>query len=51
MRAIGTEFRLPPTSDPAFIYRVLGGRIDRRSPWVAMIARSGHVTYRKVADR
>jgi hypothetical protein len=47
MRAIATEFRLPPTADPTFVFRILGGRIDRGSPWVATIERTGSVTYRK----
>lgn len=47
MRAIETEFALPPTSDPAFIYRILGGRIDARSPWIGVITNHG-VVYRRV---
>ncbi len=47
VRAIQTEFRLPPTNDPEFVYRILGGRIDPASPWVAIVQRSGNVTYRK----
>lgn len=48
MRAIRTDFRLPPTGDPEFVYRMLGGHLDRTSRWVATIERSGAVTYRDV---
>jgi hypothetical protein len=46
VRAIRLDFTLPPTNDPEFVYRILGGRIDPASPWVAVILRSGEVTYR-----
>jgi hypothetical protein len=49
VRAIRTEFRLAPTNDPEFVYRILGGRIDPASPWVAVIQRSGDVTYRNMS--
>lgn len=48
VRAIRLDFTLPPTNDPEFVYRILGGRIDPTSPWVAVILRSGEVTYRVV---
>ena len=37
MRSIKPEFELPPTTDPEFIFRILGGRIDRRAEWRAVI--------------
>ncbi len=46
MRAIRAGFPLPPTSDPAFLYTVLGGKLDRNSPWVAVIKSDGSVWYR-----
>jgi hypothetical protein len=49
VRAIRTEFRLPPTNDPEFVYRILGGKLDPASPWVAVIQRSGDVTYRNLS--
>ena len=49
VRAIQTDFRLAPTNDPEFVYRILGGRIDPSSPWVAVIQRSGDVTYRNMS--
>jgi hypothetical protein len=49
VREIRTDFKLPPTNDPAFVYRILGGRIDPASPWVAVILRSGDVTYRNMS--
>jgi hypothetical protein len=48
IRAIRTEFKLPPTNDPEYIYGILGGQIDRASPWIATIQLTGDVTYRKV---
>jgi hypothetical protein len=45
MRSIRPEFALPPTTDPEFIFRILGGRIDRRAEWRAVIAPDGRVTY------
>ena len=48
MRTIETEFTLPPTVDPVFAYRILGGQTDRKSPWVGRITAEGDVVYRKV---
>jgi hypothetical protein len=45
MRSIESEFALPSTSDPEFIFRIMGGRIDRQAPWRAVILRDGRVTY------
>jgi hypothetical protein len=47
VRAIRTDFRLPPTNDPEFVYRILGGRIDPASPWIAVITLSGDVVYQR----
>lgn len=49
MRAIRTGFTLPPTSDPEFLYTVLGGKIDRSSPWVATIMSDGRILYQNVS--
>ncbi|MCM3881614.1 MAG: hypothetical protein ND807_16010 [Vicinamibacterales bacterium] len=46
MRAVRTQFSLPPTSNPQFIYEILGGRIDLASPWIGVIQPDGHVIYR-----
>jgi hypothetical protein len=46
MRAIRTDFALPPTSSSEYLYRTLGGRIDRSSPWIAIITEDGEVMYR-----
>ena len=51
MRAIETEFALPMPSDAMFIYRILGGRSDSTSPWVARISATGAVTYRRIDKR
>jgi hypothetical protein len=48
MRSIGLEFRLPPTSDPTFIYRILGGDIDRAAAWRAIILADGRVEFVQV---
>ena len=45
MRGIRTDFPLRPTADPVFVYRILGGRIDPASRWIAVIAANGSVTY------
>ncbi len=45
VRAIRTVFALPPSTDPEFIYAILGGRIDREASAVAVIAADGSVTY------
>jgi hypothetical protein len=45
VRWIQTEFNLPPSSDPQFVYQILGGRIDRASPWIGIIKSDGHVVY------
>jgi hypothetical protein len=50
MRAIVTEFSLPPTSDPHFIYTIFGGRIERGAPWFAVVSADGRVTYRKIEE-
>jgi hypothetical protein len=48
MRAIRTDFTLPPTSNPEFLYRVLGGRIDAASPWIGVITSDGRIVYQHV---
>jgi hypothetical protein len=50
MRAIQTEFVLPPTSDSQFIYRILGGRLDSASSWIGIIQSDGHVSYKEVGS-
>jgi hypothetical protein len=47
MRAIETEFTLPAPSDPTFVYRILGGRLDKTSPWIARIRSTGDVEFRR----
>src|SRR5438046_2954939 len=37
MRAIETDFKLPPTANPEFLFEVLGGRIDRNARWICVI--------------
>jgi hypothetical protein len=45
VRAIRTELPLPPSTDPEFLYRVLGGRIDANALWSARIQSDGTVEY------
>jgi hypothetical protein len=45
MRSIRTTDKLPPTSNPEFLFRVLGGRIDRGAEWRAVILPDGRVNY------
>lgn len=45
--AIETGFPLPPTADPDIVFRILGGQFDAHSPWTAIIARDGTITYRR----
>jgi hypothetical protein len=49
MRAILTDFALPPTADPSFPYRILGGTLDPSSRWTALIAVDGSVRYRQAS--
>ena len=48
MRSIRTEFALPPTGDPEYLYRLLGGQIDPASPWVSIITADGRIVYQHV---
>ena len=50
MQAIRTDFALPRTADPEFLYQVLGGRIDPASPWIALITADGEISYQNVDD-
>ena len=45
MRSVTTAFPLAPTTDPTFIFRILGGRIDGAAEWRAQIQPDGRVTY------
>jgi hypothetical protein len=48
MRAIETEFAMPSPSDVTFVYRILGGRMDPASPWIARITSTGDVVFRQI---
>jgi hypothetical protein len=50
VKAVRTRFDLPPTNDPEYVYRILGGRTDPKSPWIAFIERNGDVTYRNLGE-
>jgi hypothetical protein len=47
LRGVETSFPLEPTSDPAFVYRILGGPIDPASEWIGVIEPDGGVRYRR----
>jgi hypothetical protein len=49
MRAIRTEFPLPPSTNPGFLYTILGGRLERGSPYVAEIKTDGSIVFHQVA--
>lgn len=49
MRGIETDFTLPPTANPEFLFEVLGGRIDRHARWICRIHADGTLSYRQVA--
>ena len=47
LKGVETSFPLPPTSDPEFVYRILGGPIDPASEWIGIIEAGGGVRYRR----
>jgi hypothetical protein len=49
MRAIRTEFSLPRTTDPEFLYTILARRVDGQSSWVAVIKTDGAIVYQQDA--
>jgi hypothetical protein len=50
IRAIQTEFSLPPTADREFMYTILGGRIAADAPFAATIKPSGEVVFTPAQD-
>jgi hypothetical protein len=50
IRRIDTDFVLPPSTDPAFLYEALGGRITSGGRFTARIDRFGEVTFTPVRD-
>jgi hypothetical protein len=48
VREIRADF-LPPGSDPEFLFRILGGRVDPDADWVASVAADGIVSYERVS--
>jgi hypothetical protein len=45
VQGIAADFPLPPTTDPEFLYRILGGRISPDARYHAVIALQGHVRF------
>ena len=50
VKAIETEFSLPPTTDPTFVYRVLGGEVRGDASLIARIGADGRVSYTRRAE-
>ena len=48
--AIETEFSLPPTTDPTFVHRVLGGEVRSDASLMARIGEDGGVSYTPRAE-
>ena len=51
MRAIRASFPIPATSNPEFIFTILGGRIEHGAPWWAEIMPDSRVVYHQADDR
>jgi hypothetical protein len=51
MRAVRTDIKLPPTSNPEVLYVALGGRLDPTSPWIGVITSEGQIDYQYVGRR
>jgi hypothetical protein len=47
MRRVTADFGLPPTGDPSYLFRILGGRIDPQAGWSATIEPDGRVVYER----
>jgi hypothetical protein len=48
VRAVQADFPLPGSTDPAFLYMILGGHLDPASPFVAVIKGDGSVAYQLI---
>jgi hypothetical protein len=51
MRAVRAEFPLPPSTNPEFLYTILGGHIDRAADVVAVIKPDGQVAFQQIAPQ
>jgi hypothetical protein len=49
VRRIDADLTLPPTTDPAFLYRILGGTVTGASTLVATIEASGRVRFTQIS--
>ena len=47
VRGIRTQFPLPRSADPEFLYRILGGQIDPAAEFTALLTRDGQVAYQR----
>jgi hypothetical protein len=48
LRTVQTDFPVLPTVDTEVVYLILGGQLDRTSPWIGVIEPGGAVRYRLV---
>ena len=51
MRAVRAGFPIPGTSNPEFIFTILGGRIEHGAPWWAEIRADSQVVYHQADGR
>jgi hypothetical protein len=47
IRGLETSFPLPPSTDPLFVYEILGGRITVDAPFLATIRGDGSATFQE----
>lgn len=47
VKRIRTQFPLPRSADPEFLYRILGGRIDPAAEYTALLTRDGRIAYQR----
>jgi len=45
---VQTDFPVLPTVDTEVVYLILGGQLDRSSPWIGVIEPGGSVRYKRV---
>jgi hypothetical protein len=45
VRSLETQLALPPSTDPHFVFEILGGRVTPDAPIAATIESTGHVIF------
>jgi hypothetical protein len=48
VRDVRTSFSMPENTDPAYIYSLLGGRLDHTAPTRVIVTASGRVSFETV---